>query len=235
MGSTSSLEQALGYRFRRPGLLERALVHTSTVCTPKERTETNERLEFLGDRVLGLVVARLLYDRFFDEEEGELAQRHASLVSRQSLHKVAVGTLDLGPRLILSKGEEDGGGRANPSLLADACEAVIGALYLDGGLEPAETFIVKAWTPLVDADLIPPKDAKTELQEWGQGRGLPLPAYRVALREGPDHAPVFTVEVSVEGQGQEQASGVSKRTAEQAAAQRILARLKAEESGNNIS
>jgi len=217
------LEQALGHRFADPGLLEEALTHSS-VASAGDRRRTNERLEFLGDRVLGLVVADMLFDRFPDEDEGALARRHAALVRRESLARVAE-SIGLAESIRLSRGEEDAGGRKNPGLLADACEAVIAALYLDGRIDVAATFIRDQWDAMVAEDVRPPKDAKTELQEWAQARGLALPRYREVGREGPAHAPMFSIEVSLADRTPASASGPSKRAAEQAAAEAMLEEL----------
>jgi len=217
------LEQALGHRFADPGLLDEALTHSS-VASAGDRRRTNERLEFLGDRVLGLVVADMLFDRFPDEDEGALARRHAALVRRESLARVAE-SIGLAESIRLSRGEEDAGGRKNPGLLADACEAVIAALYLDGGIDVAATFIRDQWDAMMAEDVRPPKDAKTELQEWAQARGLALPRYREVGREGPAHAPMFSIEVSLADRTPASASGPSKRAAEQAAAEAMLEEL----------
>ena len=215
------LAAALGHRFQQPELLERALTHPSAADTP---TASYERLEFLGDRVLGLIVADLLVARFPQEAEGALAKRLAALVRRETLAEVAT-SLTLSDHLNLARAEREAGEAANPALLADSCEAIIAALYLDGGLEAACGFVVPYWTPLLEADLMPPQDPKTALQEWAQGRGLPLPAYREVRRDGPPHEPLFTVEVSVAGQEPAQGEGRSKRLAERAAADRLLAQL----------
>jgi ribonuclease-3 len=215
----------LQHEFARPELLRRALTHPSLAGGG---ARSYERLEFLGDRVLGLVVAEMLFRRFAEEPEGDLAKRHAMLVRRETLALVA-RELDLGPLLELSPGEEDSGGRANPAILADACEAVFGALYLDGGIEAARRVIVEHWTALLELDATPPQDNKTALQEWAQARGLPLPAYRVAGQSGPPHDPRFVVQVAVEGQAAASGEGGSKRAAEQAAAGTLLARLQGAE------
>lgn len=221
----ATLETALGHRFADPGLLNMALTHRSALSA---EGHSNERLEFLGDRVLGLVIADLLCRSFPDEDEGHLARRFSVLVGREALFRVAVG-LDLGSYLTLSPGEIDSGGRDNSTLLADACEAVIAALYRDGGLDVAAHFIEAQWTPLLAEDIEPPKDAKTSLQEWAQARGLPLPEYREIGRSGPAHAPVFTIEVSIVGRPPAQAMGASKRIAERDAAMNLLARVTAPE------
>ena len=223
------LEEVLGYRFAKPEHLVEALTHSSLAKTHSRRLASNERLEFLGDRVLGLVVARLLFERFSQEEEGALARRHAELVRKETLARVA-DAIGLAGFIRMSRGEEDAGGRDNPAILADACEAVIAALFLDGGLEPAETFIRGHWMALADEDLTPPKDAKTALQEWAQARSLPLPVYCEIGRDGPAHAPIFQIEVSLKGHGPETACATSKRAAEQVAARALIDRLEAEQS-----
>lgn len=218
------LEGRLGHRFRDATLLELAVTHASAGNARDGRKWSNERLEFLGDRVLGLCVAHLLFERHPQEEEGALARRYATLVSRETLVRVAEA-VGLAEEMRLSRSEHDAGGRANPALLADACEAVIAALYLDDGLAAAERFVRTHWTPIAEEDAAPPKDPKTELQEWAQGRGLPLPRYRETDRRGPDHAPVFFVEVAVNGMDPVSASGTSKRAAERAAAETMLTRV----------
>ncbi len=220
----SGLAEALGHRFTDPSLLRFAVTHSSVAG---RGALANERLEFLGDRVLGVVIADLLYRRFPAEDEGHLARRFAVLVSRETLAQVA-GQIGLAPYLSLARGEEDSGGRANPAILADACEAVIAALYLDGGLEAARRFIEGAWTELIEQER-PPQDPKTALQEWAQGAGRKLPSYVVIGSEGPPHDPLFTVEVRVEGLPPTTATGRSKRAAEQAAAAEALRRALGDE------
>ncbi|MBB4286703.1 ribonuclease-3 [Roseospira goensis] len=217
---TAALEALLGHRFGNRRLLAQALTHGSVGGGPR----SYERLEFLGDRVLSLVIAHLLFDRFPAEAEGSLARRHTALVRGETLARVG---RDLGlPGLMrLSRGEEDLGGRDNPALLADVCEAVLGALYLDAGFEATERFVRTRWTPLMGEDPAPPKDAKTTLQEWAQGRGLPLPVYETVATTGPAHAPTFTVAARVEGHPPAQADGPSKRQAEQRAAALLMDRL----------
>ncbi len=227
MGSRRDpLEETLGRRFTRPDLLRQALTHSSAARSRQSRGESNERLEFLGDRVLGLVAARLIYERFPDEDEGAMARRHAALVRREALARVAE-RIGLADHIVLSHGEEEAGGRKNPGLLADACEAVIAALYLDGGLDAAHQFIRRHWQPLMEEDSTPPQDPKTALQEWAQAHGLALPAYAETGREGPPHEPVFTVRVSLDGLGSVTASGPSKRAAQQGAAQAMLEKVTA--------
>lgn len=212
------LAEILGHSFRHPDILRRAVTHAS--AEPRA-WNAYERLEFLGDRVLALVVAEQLLDRFPHEREGSIAKRHVSLVRRETLAEVA-HSIGLGRFLIISRGEDEAGARASDTILSDAMEAVIGALYLDGELEAARRFILRHWNPLLELDLRPPQDPKTALQEWAQGRRLPLPGYTTVAQTGPAHAPEFTVEVRVEGQAPQRASGKSKRLAEQAAAQAML-------------
>ncbi|VBB68619.1 Ribonuclease III [invertebrate metagenome] len=216
------LQHVLGYNFG-DGLtyLQEALTHPSAA---RGKATAYERLEFLGDRVLSLVVANMLLMRFPTEKEGALAQRHTALVRRDALARVA-WQINLGPHLLMSRGEEDSGGRDNPAILADACEGVIGALFMNAGFCVARDFVWRWWSPLMEESDIPPKDAKTALQEWAQGQGRPLPTYEVLSTAGPAHEPTFSVVVKVEGTGPAVATGSSKRLAEQTAAQAILERI----------
>jgi ribonuclease-3 len=218
----AALAAALGHDFQRPELLRQALTHPSAVSVRRTAAAHYERLEFLGDRVLALIIADLIMARFPSESEGALAKRLSALVRRETLIEVAA-QIELDRHIVLGPGEQNG--EVNASMMADCCEAVIGALYLDGGLEVARGFVVPLWTPFVEAETTPPQDAKTGLQEWAQGRGLALPEYREVAREGPHHEPRFTVEVRVEGQPPASGEGGSKRIAEQAAARLLLARL----------
>ena len=216
------LKQALGHEFGSAALLEQALTHRSVALNGRA---SYERLEFLGDRVLGFTVADLLLKAYPNEAEGPLAKRHADLVRRETLADVA-READIGRYILMSKGEVDSGGQENDSILSDVCEALIAAIYRDGGIEMAQQFIARYWMGRLCAPLQPPEDAKTSLQELAQGRGLPLPEYRTVGREGPDHAPVFTVTVSVEGWDVAEGNGKSKRVAERAAAQTLLSRVR---------
>jgi ribonuclease-3 len=229
---TKGLAAILGHRFERSELLLEALTHPSAT-PPRARGEKRtvgysyERLEFLGDRVLGLVIAELLWHRFPEEAEGDLTRRLTDLVRREALAEVAAAA-GLGAFAIVSNGEDAGGMRDNANLLADLCEAIIGALYLDGGLAAAASFISNHWTPLVDRSATPPKDPKTTLQEWAQAHGGRLPRYKTVATEGPAHRRLFTAEVTVEGMPSETGKGPSKRAAEIAAAEALLARLDAD-------
>jgi ribonuclease-3 len=225
MAAQARFAADLGHAFGRGELLTQALTHPSVAHGRGPRGVTAyERLEFLGDRVLGLAVADMVFAAFPDESEGALARRHAALVCRETLARVA-HSIGLGAALILSKGEEDAGGRNNPALLADACEAVIGALYADAGFDVAAGFVRRLWRPLMDETAAPPKDAKTALQEWAQGRGKPLPVYTTLEMQGPPHDPIFQVSVAVQGLEPATGSGSSKRAAAQAAAARMLERV----------
>jgi ribonuclease-3 len=222
----AAVEHRIGHRFTRKELLREALTHSSATGPGRRVRRSNERLEFLGDRVLGLVVAELLFTLFPDEGEGALSQRHAGLVRRETLAEIGAA-LGIGEWLILARSEEEGGGRSNPAILADALEAVIGAIYVDGGLSAAATFIHANWERRVSDMAGPPRDPKTALQEWTQSRGLGLPEYRITATSGPAHAPTFEVAVSLADGGSATATGSSKRAAEQAAAEQLLARLNA--------
>jgi ribonuclease-3 len=215
----AALAERVGHRFARADLLDQALLHASAA---KRGDRGNERLEFLGDRVLGLIVAEALLARFPDEREGSIARRHASLVSQPVLARVAQA-IGLGDFLTFAKGERTAGAASNPAILADAIEALIAAIYLDGGLEPARRFVLAQWEPLIVEGSTPPSDPKTALQEWALARGLALPAYRVVKSEGPAHSPRFEVTVAIEGIAPAVGEGPSKRAAEKVAATALLA------------
>jgi ribonuclease-3 len=221
-----ALAATIGHVFRSPVLLLTALTHAGAA---RNRDRANERLEFLGDRVLGLIIADALLARFPGESEGALAKRLAALVSRDTLAGVA-GEIELGRFLVLTKGDAAAGNRQHAGILADALEAVIAALYLDGGLEAARTFVLTHWGGLMAPDSTPPRDAKTRLQELTLARSHDLPHYRVLRREGPDHQPQFEVEVTIDG-ARAVGSGPSKRQAEQQAAASLLGQIEAEQHG----
>ncbi len=224
----AKLAEALGHQFSRPELLTEALTHRSAVSAAGADRYGYERLEFLGDRVLGLIIANLLLKHFPAESEGQLARRFNALVQGETLATVSQ-SIGLGDYLILAPSEAQSGGRTNRSLLADVCESVIAALFLDGGLPVAEAFVAQHWLPLLTAKARPRRDSKTQLQEWAQSRGLPLPAYQTISREGPAHHPKFAVRVSVEGVGTAEGHGSSKRAAEQLAAGELMARVQPSE------
>ena len=225
----AALEKALGHKFTNPRLLGLAVTHASMRATgdrtAPESGNDNERLEFLGDRVLGLAVAEMLTKAFPKAEEGELARRYNRLVRREACAEVAVA-LDLGRHLVLSEGEADSGGRAKLTILADACEALLGAVFLDKGFEAARKVVQRLWQPRMGNEARDRPDPKSALQEWAQGLGLVIPVYVVTDRKGPDHAPHFTAEVRLPGRKAAAGEGTSKRLAEQSAATAFLLREK---------
>jgi len=228
--SAEDLQQVIGYAFARREVLQEALTHPSALGAERRGPRGKlvkrgyERLEFLGDRVLGLVVAELLWRRFEGEPEGDLTRRHTHLVRREALARVAK-TTELGRHLVLSRAEAAAGAADNSGILADACEALIAAIFVDGGFAAAAAFVQRFWEPLVDEMEEPPRDPKTALQEWAQARGLALPVYELVATSGPDHSPLFTVAASVLGRDRATATASSKRLAEARAAATLLDRL----------
>lgn len=218
---TAALQERLGHRFHNPGLLEQALTHRSAADPRQGMLNSNERLEFLGDRVLGLCIAEWLAERFPQEREGDLGKRLATLCSQEVIAPIADG-MGLADLLRVPPSEGRTGLRARATVLADALEAVFGAIYLDGGLDAARVAIRRAWAAAIEVDAKPPVSAKNRLQEWTLGRGLGLPDYSAVSTAGPSHAPVFVVQVSAAGRVAE-GMGESKRAAEQAAAEAWLA------------
>ena len=213
---------ALGHRFARRDTLAEALTHPSRSPAKGRERLAYDRLEFLGDRVLGVVVADDLLRRYRDAEVGSVAPRFNALVRREALVKVAT-EIELGRFIKMSRTEEANGGRAKATILADCCEAVIGALFVDGGFEAAARFIQRRWGAMAEALAETPRDAKTALQEWAQAQAMVPPTYTIAERVGPPHQTTFVVTVSLDGRKPESASGRSRRAAEQAAAQAMLA------------
>jgi ribonuclease-3 len=212
----------LGFVFKDRSLVELALTHASARPSLKPN-EDNERLEFLGDRVLGLAVAELLTESFPQASEGELARRYNQLVRAETCAEVAQ-KWELGTLIVMSGGEAESGGRGKKTILANACEAVLGAIFIEGGYQAARDVVYRFWaSELSGLDLAVP-DAKSILQEWAQGRKLPLPRYVEIAREGPDHKPRFTAEVQIDGVAPERGHGDNKRAAEQAAALAMLLR-----------
>jgi ribonuclease III len=216
------LETRVGYQFKSRDLLKKALTHASVRQASSKRRD-NERLEFLGDRVLGLAVAEMLTEAFPKAHEGELARWFNQLVRAETCAEVAQ-QWDLGDYIVMSGGEAGSGGRRKKTILANACEAVLGAVFADAGYEGAKGVVRRFWEPQFAALELAAPDAKSLLQEWAQGRGLPLPRYLEVAREGPDHAPRFTAEVQIEGVSPERGQGTNKREAEQAAALAVLLR-----------
>jgi ribonuclease-3 len=219
----AALAARLPHAFSRPELLLHALTHRSAADPRKQMLDSNERLEFVGDRVLALLMAEWLAERFPAEREGDLGKRLAVLVAQDALAKVAV-TLGVAAAVRIPLNEERSGVRGRASVLSDAVEAILGAIYLDGGLGPARVLVRREWAPLLEASARPPVSPKTRLQEWTLGRGLGLPEYLLVSTTGPSHAPVFIVRVLAAGQDAE-GTGENKRAAEQAAAEKLLAGL----------
>jgi ribonuclease-3 len=213
--------ERIGYTFKRPGLLHRAVTHSS-MSSPNR--DDNQRLEFLGDRVLGLVMAQAMFEADTKATEGQMAPRFNALVRKETCADVA-RAVDLGAVLKLGRSEMLSGGRRKEALLGDAVEALIAAVYLDGGFDAARDLILRLWGErinTVDADA---RDPKTALQEWAQARKQPPPTYVEAARTGPDHAPVFTIRAELANGETETATANSKRQAQQAAAKALLARM----------
>jgi ribonuclease-3 len=228
MTNNTLFEKTIGYDFKDCSLLEEALTHPSLSHNQKGINVVNyERLEFLGDAVLGMLVAEMLCALFPDEREGMLAKRHSWLVKGETLTKIGA-SIGIGEALQMTTGEAQTGGRTTASNLEDAMEALIGAIYLDGGLTPAKAFISRYWNSLATEGGEPPKDPKTDLQEWVQGQGFPLPQYQVVASDGPDHAPIFTIALTVKKHKTLQAQGSTRKKAEKKAAQLFMEQVKSE-------
>jgi len=219
----AALEGRIGYKFADKDLLERALTHISALAGGN-RAASYQRLEFLGDHVLGLVISDMLYRAFPKADEGELSRRLADLVRKETCAEVA-RAMDLGPVIKLGNSESHAGGRRRITILADVCEALVGAAFIDGGYKAAEELIVRFWRERMIKPLRPLQDPKTMLQEWAQARGLPTPDYRELARTGPHHDPEFRVAVVLPDRPPAEGIGRSKRAAEQAAAAAMLARV----------
>lgn len=217
------LEARLGYRFADPELLERALTHSSAIAPAKRVAQSYQRLEFLGDRVLGLVVADMLYRRLPKGTEGDLSRSLNALVRKETCAAVA-RELSLGRELILGDSEARTGGAEKDAILGDVMEALLGAIYIDGGLAPAVTIIERLFGEHLDHTDGERADAKTTLQEWAQGRGLEPPDYSEVSRQGPDHAPEFTIVVKLGAFEPLAATGPNKKIAEHKAAEAFLRR-----------
>lgn len=219
----AELEKNLGYTFKDADLFAVALTHVSALKSARNRTESYQRLEFLGDHVLGLVVSDMLYRAFPNADEGEMSKRLADLVRRETCADVAknLGMLEA---IKLGTVGHGAGARLRKSVLGDICEAVIGAIFLDGGYAAAADFVRRNWTDRMQKPMKALRDPKTVLQEWAQGRGLPPPTYQEIARTGPDHDPVFSVAVELPGHVPAEGRGSSKRAAEKAAATALLVR-----------
>ena len=221
--STAGFEERIGYRFEDAALLEQALTHISALTGARNRAGSYQRLEFLGDHVLGLVVSDMLFRAFAKADEGEMSRRLADLVRKEACADVA-RAIDLGEAIRLGASEVNAGGRARTAILADVCEALIGAVFIDGGYPAASALIERLWSERMRTPARPLRDSKTVLQEWAQARGLPTPAYREVERKGPDHDPEFRVTVELPDIAPAEGLGRSKRAAEQAAAAALLTR-----------
>lgn len=219
------LEARLGYKFADPDLLDRALTHSSAIAPARRVAQSYQRLEFLGDRVLGLVVADVLYRKFPKAPEGELNRTLVTLVRKETCAMIARELL-LGPDLNLGDSEARTGGADKDAILGDAMEAVIGAVYVDGGIAPAYELVERLFGERIGDTGTERADAKTTLQEWAQGRGLEPPAYVEIGRTGPDHAPEFTIAIKLSGFAELTAIGPSKKLAEHKAAEAFLVREK---------
>lgn len=217
------LEQVINYIFLQKNLLNEALTHPSA-GTARNTTPSYERLEFLGDRVLGLVVAKWLFDEFPLEPEGMLARRHSNLVCRNALAQIGKH-IGLDQHIKLAHGERKSGGQDKASVLSNCCEALIAALYIDGGLNAAETFIKNYWQDFMYTSDTATKDSKSQLQEWAQGRGMNAPQYFVIDQAGSQHSPIFTIEVRIDSLPHTQAQGSNKQEAAQKAAAAMLQNL----------
>ncbi|MGQ0582822.1 MAG: ribonuclease III [Reyranella sp.] len=224
----AALAGKIGHTFGRAELAAEALTHRGALDRRSDLKAAfphgNERLEFLGDRVLSLAVADLLLRRFPQEHEGELARRHAALVRAETLVEIAT-TIGLGAEIRLGESERGQGDVVRPTILADALEALLGAVFLDAGFAVSAACVERLWGDRLTSQAAAPRDPKTALQEWAQARRLPLPAYREVGREGPPHAPLFVVDVAIKGHEPAQARGGSKREAERLAAITLLERL----------
>lgn len=219
--SHEKLQFRLGYRFNDIDLLERALTHSSAISPAKRIERSYQRLEFLGDRVLGLVVADMLYRRYPKSNEGDLSRTLNTLVRKETCAIIA-RQLDLGSEMILGESEARSGGAEKDAILGDVTEAVIGAIYLDGGPEKAHEFVERLFEEFLADGQANRADAKTTLQEWAQARGLEPPVYNLVSRTGPDHAPEFTIAAELAGFERIEATGPSKKIAEHRAAELFL-------------
>ena len=214
------VEEVIGYKFQDRHLLERALTHSST------GDEYNyQRLEFLGDRVVGLVIADALFKKFRSENEGGLAKRHTALVQGSTL--AVLGQVHgFNEFILFSDAEKDAGGSQNENIIGDVVESLLGAIYIDGGYGAAQEVILRLWGDNIETLEKAPQDPKTELQEWVQARQLPLPNYKIILKDGPDHSPIFTIQLTVLGYDPITDQGASRRQTEKTAARKMLKILK---------
>jgi ribonuclease-3 len=230
--ATSAIEERIGHKFADANLLVTAMTHVSALKPSRKRGESYQRLEFLGDHVLGLIVSDMLYRSFPNADEGEMSKRLADLVRKESCADVAK-SLGLTDDIKLGAVGAGAGARLRKSVLGDICEAVIGAVYLDGGYQAASEFVERNWTERMKKPRQPLRDPKTVLQEWAQGKGLPTPVYREVERTGPHHDPQFRVAVDLPGLAPAEGVGGSKRAAEKVAASVMIEREGVAGGGND--
>lgn len=216
---TEKLQEAIGYHFTDQDLLRTALTHSSTA-----ESYSYERLEFLGDRVLGLVVSNLLFQKFPKEPEGDLAKRLSSLVQGSMIAEISA-KISLGDYIYFSDAEHAAGGPTNDNILADVFEALIGALFIEQGLSACDELISSLWADVLTTMITPPQHPKTALQEWAQDAGLPLPQYEISGQHGPDHAPIFDIALSIKGHPDIVAQGKSRQEAEKEAARQFMEKV----------
>lgn len=216
----NKLEEIIEYQFENIHFLERALTHSST-----NDDYNYQRLEFLGDRVLGLVMAHALFSEFKGENEGGLAKRHTALVQGTTCSLIGQ-KYNIGDYIILSNSEKEAGVHLNENIISDVVESMIGAIYIDGGYGEAQRVVLKLWGNIIKTLETAPQDPKTELQEWVQARGLDLPFYEIIDKQGPDHAPKFVIQLSIDGVEPIRAEGTSRRQTEKMAATMMLKKLK---------
>ena len=219
------IEEKIGYDFKDKKLLKQALTHPSS--KKNKNSQDYERLEFLGDSVLGLLISEILYNNYPKEKEGQLAKRRAAIVCRDSLYKIAK-KISLGEHLILGVGENQIGGRENKANLENALEALTAAIYLDGGIEAVRSFVEKFFSKFIKDMQKPPKDPKSSLQEWAQARGFDLPKYEVMSMQGPSHEPIIEIQLSL-GEHKVVQTSSSRKEAERLAAEKLLQKIEKNE------
>lgn len=231
-GLNDAISQIINYRFKNDAILEEALTHPSlNKRNSKNQTENYERLEFLGDSILNMVMSAMLFKLFPEEKEGALAKRKTDLVCGSTIANVAK-EIKLGDFIIMNNSERCNGGKHNLKNLENALEALIGAIYIDGGFENVEKFVTQYWKKLAKDTLSPPQDPKTSLQEWTQRNKTPLPEYELAKQTGPAHNPEFTISVCIENYGKVSACAFSKKGAAQKAAELMLEKINNSEKNN---
>ncbi|MEY2393608.1 ribonuclease III [Wolbachia endosymbiont of Tettigetta isshikii] len=229
----NAISKIINYRFKNDAILEEALTHPSLNKKNSEnQTENYERLEFLGDSILNMIVSAILFKLFSEEREGALAKRKTDLVCGSTIATVAK-EIELGDFILMNNSERCNGGKCNLKNLENALEALIGAIYIDGGFKSVERFVTQHWEKLAKDMLIPPQDPKTSLQEWTQKNKLPLPKYELAKQTGPEHNPEFTISIRIENYSEVSAYASSKKVAEQKAAELMLEKINNSEKSNS--